>query len=121
MQISIPIGPLSVNKAWKGIRKKSLYYLKFEYDVNLLLKDARQKPLDGELFVIYHFHIKNYSLADGDNMVKQIQDILVKKGYIKDDRYIKAFFVQKERADSIEKEKIEVDIQLYKNIIITNS
>jgi len=115
MQIKIPIGPLSVNKASKGHHYKSADYLKFEKDVCILIPFSKGHQLEGELFIKYVFYVKNYSHIDEDNCVKLIQDILVKRGYIKDDRYIKAKYSMKEPVKTIQEEKIVTDIVLYKD------
>ncbi len=109
MKITLNISPLSTNKAWKGKRFKSVFYKKFEYDVFLLLP-KRTSPIEGELFVKYVFYLKNYANSDIDNCIKQLQDILVKGQIIKDDRYIKAMYVQKDRVKDKDAEKIEIQI-----------
>ncbi len=49
-------------------------------------------------------------MADVDNMIKTIQDILVKGQIIKDDRYIKAIYCQKEKVKEIKEERMEIFI-----------
>lgn len=86
MRIVIPIKPISINQAFKGRRYKTDKCKKFEWDLWQLLKN---KPmLKGTVEIEYHFYLKNHKLADYDNMIKVLQDILVKKGYIEDDRKI---------------------------------
>ena len=113
MKIDIPIGPLSVNKSFRGRHFKSKEYLQFERDVCLVLPFSRTASFEGELFVKYKFYIKNYVNTDEDNCKKLIQDLLVKRGYLRDDRYIKATYSVKERVLSTAEERIEVDIQPY--------
>lgn len=113
MKIKIPIGPLSVNQSKKRDFHKSAEYLQFERDVCLLLPFNKETPLEGELFVRYVFYIKNYSNSDQDNCVKLIQDILVKRGYFKDDRYIKSSYGTKQKVTDIKDEQIEIDIVSY--------
>lgn len=120
MKIAIPIGPLSVNKSFRGRHFKSKEYIQYETDVCKLLPFSRTAPLDGELFVKYKFYIKNYANTDEDNLIKIFQDLLVKRGYIRDDRYIKAKYSIKERVLSTVDERIEVDIQLYQEENISN-
>lgn len=94
MKLNIPLKPLSVNKAWQGRRFKSEDYLDYEEDLNRLLRD-NLAPLEGKIEVRYKFYLKNHSRTDNDNLVKPIQDILVKLKYIKDDRYIYRTIIEK--------------------------
>ena len=87
MKFKIDLKPLSVNKAWQGRRYKSEDYKKYEVDVCRLLSGTEKAP-DGMLEVTYWFYMKNHKLADNDNPVKPLQDILKLRGIIKDDRYI---------------------------------
>lgn len=114
MKISIPVGPLSVNKSLTALRRKSIWYKKFEYDVNLFLPTPPKTVYEGELIVKYEFYVKNYGHADVDNMIKSLQDILVNAGFIRDDRYIKQIHATKYRVESTEKERMDIDIQPYK-------
>jgi Holliday junction resolvase RusA-like endonuclease len=94
--IKLEIKPLSVNAAWQGRRFKTPEYKHFENDVSLLI--MAQKPgkfIDTAVEVSYEFHIKNYLKTDVDNLVKPLQDVLVKKGIISDDRFIKKITAEK--------------------------
>jgi Holliday junction resolvase RusA-like endonuclease len=113
MKIKIQIRPLSVNKAWQGRRFKTKEYKRYEKDVLYLL--PRKCPLEGELFVRYVFYLKNYKISDNDNPVKPLQDIMVKKGIIKDDRFIKGTLIIKEPVKDIKDEKIVLDIVQYED------
>lgn len=109
MLIEINIKSLSVNEAWAGRRFKSAKYNKFEIDVNKILPRAK-KTRKGEVEIHYTFYIKNYGMTDVDNLIKPIQDIIVKKGYIEDDR--KIVFLSAEKIKSKE-EKIIIEIRSY--------
>lgn len=87
--------------------------MKFERDVALLLPFNKEPQIEGELFVFYVFYLKNYSGADEDNCIKLIQDIIVKRGYLIDDRYIKSKYSVKERVTDIKDERIVIDIVPY--------
>ena len=104
MKLSIPLKPLSVNVAFQGRRFKTPAYKQYEKDITKLLGRAREKPIEGELYVCYSFYLKNYALTDTGNLEKLLTDTLVALGYIKDDRYIKKLVMEKYRAkqDSIE-------------------
>ena len=102
MNIKLEVNPLSVNRAWKGRKFKTPIYKAFEVDVCKMLSVNDQDPIDGEVFVKYIFHIHNYGNTDTSNMEKTLSDMLVKRGYLKDDRYIRAIYMRKERADGPE-------------------
>ena len=104
--IQIPIKPLSVNEAWAGRRFKSKKYKQYEKDIDFLIRNQSEEH--GEFNVIYTFFIKNYGRTDIDNLIKPLQDILVKKGYIEDDRKIVSMTVRKIKSKD---EKIIVEIQ----------
>ena len=107
MKFSIDIKILSVNKAWKGRRFKSDDYKQYETDVYRLLTGVPKAP-EGALQVHYKFYMVNHKLADNDNPVKPLQDILKLRGIIKDDRFIYRTIIDKIPA---KKERIEVEIQ----------
>ena len=115
MQITIPIKPLSINDAHHGRHIKTPEFLRYEKNVAFLLPHNPREVAPGEYFVKYTFYLKNYALSDTGNFEKLITDILVKRGYLKDDRYVKAFFIQKERVKDMEDEKIVSDIVPYEN------
>lgn len=73
----IEIKPLSVNKCWQGKRFKTNDYKQFEKDMNLLLPNKMDIP-KGKLQVEYTFGLSS-KLADIDNPVKPITDILQAK------------------------------------------
>ncbi|MEK6879137.1 MAG: RusA family crossover junction endodeoxyribonuclease [Nanoarchaeota archaeon] len=77
---------LSVNAAWQGRRYKSKAYSEFEKEIGYLL--PRNQSINGEVKIEYIFGLKNYKLTDVDNLIKPIQDLIVKAGIIDDDRKI---------------------------------
>lgn len=103
--MKIPIKPLSVNKAWQGRRYKTKEYKMFENQTLMLLPD---KVYNYEKYSVkLIFYIKNVLKSDIDNFVKPFLDILVKKGIIKDDRYIYKLEAEKRKS---KEEYIEVFI-----------
>lgn len=52
-------------------------------------------------------------MSDTGNFEKLITDLLVKRGYLKDDRYIKAMYLEKVAVKDIKDERIVIDIVLY--------
>lgn len=114
MEITLKVDPLSVNKAWKGRRFKTKEYDRFERDVAMSLQVCPDENTSKEeVFVYYVFHIRNYGGADTFNMEKTLSDMLVKRGYIYDDRYIRAGYVRKEKVDRYGHEFIEIQISPY--------
>lgn len=91
--INIEVKPLSVNQCWQGKRFKTPKYKSYERDVLLLLPKIKQ-DFNGNLKIniIFGFSSK---LADIDNPVKPILDILQKK-YEFNDRDIYELNLKKE-------------------------
>lgn len=115
MKIIIPIKPLSINEAHYGRHIKTKEFLRYEKNVSFLLPVNPEKVKEGEYFIKYVFYIKNYKNSDTGNLEKLITDLLVKRGYLKDDRYIKAMYLEKFAVKDIADEKIIIDIVLYKD------
>jgi Holliday junction resolvase RusA-like endonuclease len=111
-KILINIAPLSVNQAWAGRRFKSEKYKRFSNDVNLIL--PRVVPIKGFVEVHYTFYIKNFGNSDVDNLIKPIQDLIVQKEYIEDDRKIVSMSAKKIKVANYKDEKIEVEFYEYK-------
>lgn len=80
------INPLSINKAFQGRRFKTKFAK--EYERLLFTALPKEEMIKGKVEITYHFYLKHHALTDYDNCIKILQDILVKKGYIEDDRKI---------------------------------
>jgi Holliday junction resolvase RusA-like endonuclease len=91
--IEIKISPLSVNKAWKGRRFKTIDYKRFESSMILLLPKSIKMPKK-HIKVILVFGFSN-KLSDIDNPLKLVLDILQKK-YGFNDRDIYELSIKKE-------------------------
>lgn len=115
MRITIPIKPLSINEAHHGRHIKTPEFLQYETDVCKLLPFSKTEAKEGEYFIRYRFYIKNYRASDTGNFEKLITDILVKRGYLKDDRYIKAMYLEKISVMEVNEEKIITDIVPYQD------
>ena len=87
MQIQIHRKPLSVNEAWQGKRYKTKAYKSYEQELNLLLPKKYFIP-EGKLGIRLEFGLNK--LADWDNPVKPLQDILQKKYNFNDSRIVEA-------------------------------
>ena len=114
MKIVIPIKPLSINQAHIGRHIKTKEFLRYEKNVAFLLPINKGQVSDKEYFIKYVFYIKNYKMSDTANFEKLITDLLVKRGYLKDDRFIKALYLENQLEKDISKERIEINIVLYK-------
>lgn len=75
MQINLQIKPLSVNECWQGKKFKTPAYNRYENAVLLLLPKAEISNVE-RIFIEFGVSSK---LADIDNPVKPILDILQKK------------------------------------------
>ena len=84
----INIKPLSVNQCWQGRRFKTPKYKKYCKDVTLLLPKVVKMP-EGKLEIQFTFFMSS-KLADWDNPVKPIQDIICAKYEINDNRIYRA-------------------------------
>mgnify|MGYP001571539377 CR=1 FL=1 len=94
LKIDYKISPLSINAAWQGRRFKTSTYL--EYEKELLYVLPKKEQIKGLVEVNITFYFKNCLKRDIDNAIKPLLDILVKKGYIEDDRKIMKLTVLKE-------------------------
>src|SRR3990167_2241316 len=108
---SIKIHPLSVNKCWQGKRFKTKEYEKYELDLSRLLK--KQEIIFGPVRVRLRFHLKELYRGDLDNLIKPLMDILVKKGYLEDDRKVLKYELEKVKAKTVD-EYIEIVIEKIK-------
>jgi hypothetical protein len=77
--------PLSVNKCWQGQRFKTRDYKKYEKLLLQILPKIKKMP-NPPYFIVFEFGVSS-KLADWDNPVKPLQDIIQKK-YGFDDRDI---------------------------------
>lgn len=93
MKFAIDIKPLSVNRAWQGRRFSTREKKKYEEKLLLLL--PRKMEAGPYYRVHFDFHIKNCYRIDIDNLFKVTIDCIVKKGIIKDDRFIKKISAEK--------------------------
>jgi len=109
MKIEIPLRPVSVNEAWQGRRFKTEIYKIFCEQFYLIA--PKKKMIKGIVQIEYRFYMKNHKMADYDNVIKTTQDMLVKCGYIEDDR--KIYKATQYKIPS-EEDKIEVEIKKYK-------
>lgn len=109
--LNIQARPLSVNEAWQGRRFKTPKYEAYEKELFFLLsKEDRTTPIEGMVMIHYRFFFKNHKARDFDNPVKPLQDILVKIGVLKDDRYIYRALIDKIPSET---DRIEIDIYPY--------
>lgn len=86
MKITLNIKPLTVNQAWQGRRFSTPAKTAYEGALRLLLPKV---AVPGPYYrVEYDFYLVQFALTDWDNLCKVLQDCLVKRGIITDDRFI---------------------------------
>ena len=105
----IDINPLSVNACWQGRRFKTKAYK--DYEKELLLRLPSIEAPEGLLELHIKFYFKNYKMRDVDNPAKPILDILKKKGWIKDDRFVYRLILDKIPS---KKNGVEIILKQYK-------
>lgn len=108
IKIQLPVCPLSINQAFQGRRFMTRKCKLFCRDVLLLLPKLK---VGGYVTIKYIFYLRYWKLSDIDNLVKVLQDCLVKKKIIDDDRYIMRMEVLKVPAKT---DSIEIEIEQYK-------
>jgi hypothetical protein len=91
--IKIELKPLSVNEAWRGRRFKTREYAIFERNLLLLLPSKIELPKSKKYKIHLHFGLSSLN-GDGDNCIKQSQDIIAKK-YKFNDRIIYKWDIEK--------------------------
>lgn len=105
MKIELPFRPISINLAFQGRKYKTKACKDFERDAFRLLK--KQHKIPGHVKIDYIFYLKNHKMIDASNLIKILEDVIVKCGYIEDDRMVYEFTVKKIPS---EVDRIEVDI-----------
>ena len=85
--IKTQIKPLSVNEAWRGKRKKTIKYLKYQRDLTLLLPNNIKIP-DGNISLKIVWGLSNMG-GDVDNPLKAFIDTLQIKYGFNDSRIMK--------------------------------
>lgn len=95
-EYTIDIRPLSVNAAWKGRRFKTPDYLQYERDMEILLP-RNNKQWNEPIEVEYIFSLKYVATTDVDNLIKPLQDILVRTGVIANDKLIMRIIATKKK------------------------
>ena len=93
IQIEIKVKPLSINKAFIGRRWKTSECKAYEKELWYLLPSY--KMITGEYELILEFYLKTYKRSDLSNLIKVLEDIIVKRGYVTDDRKCVALHVYK--------------------------
>lgn len=84
--VRIPLKPVSINSAFQGKRFKTVACR--QYCSDFMKVTRAHKKIMGYVQVEYHLYINNHSRTDWDNQIKVLQDMLVKRGYLEDDRKI---------------------------------
>lgn len=87
LNITLPIKALSVNAAYRGRRFNTNEKNVFDHKLRLLLPKT---VVEGKPYyrITYRFFLVNFIQTDQQNLLKCLTDGLVKRGIIKDDKYI---------------------------------
>jgi Holliday junction resolvase RusA-like endonuclease len=104
----IPIKPISINACFQGRRFRTKDFKKWQELVIHTLPKGIEKGEKIELAI--SVHLKSPLRSDLDNYAKPIIDCCVKRGLMKDDRYVFRIKLEKIKAD---KEGFEVNIKSY--------
>ena len=111
INIIIPLKPISVNCAFQGRRFKTKACKSFEQTA-LMFLPVCQTAIKGWCAIRYSFFLKHWKTTDADNLVKVIQDLIVKQSYIEDDRKIIQYLIEK-----IPALKDKIEIAIYSKIV----
>lgn len=102
----IKVKPLSVNQCWEGRRFKTRVY--DDYIKECLYSLPKKSQIKAKRVAIeITLYLKNAERSDTDNFLKPILDIIVKKGWILDDRYVYKITAEKVKS---KQEKISIKI-----------
>jgi hypothetical protein len=98
--IEIDLKPLSINEAFQGRRFKTNKHKAFEKALLLLLLPHKKEKIIGPYFLEYRLSLQNYARTDISNLVKVMEDCLVKSGIVQDDSYCQLMIISKIPADT---------------------
>ena len=107
-KVRLNIKPLSVNRAYKGRRFATEELSQYKKEVSMML--PKMKVPCGKLSVRYIFGVSSKN-ADGDNMVKALQDI-ISECYSFNDKIIYEWHIKKVDVQK-GKEYIEFELSTY--------
>jgi Holliday junction resolvase RusA-like endonuclease len=91
--------PISINYAFQGRRFKNKAYKDYEELLLWILKEYKGEIAKSWYKIEFDFHMKNYKMADISNCIKVTEDIIVKAGIVKDDKYCVDLHVKKFKAE----------------------
>ena len=91
--------PLSINAGFAGRRFNTPEKEAYETACLLLLPKPPGSPVEGDVELELIFYLKHPKRSDTSNYIKIAEDVLVKKGYIRDDRQVISLIARKEQSD----------------------
>lgn len=93
MKIRLALKAMSINAAWQGRRFKTKECKQYCDTLDMILPAGK---VEGEYFELtFRFGLVNFSRCDEDNLIKSLQDRIVAKGIIIDDRRIVRHVIEK--------------------------
>ena len=94
LTLTLHVKPLSLNAATRGRHFPTAE--KRDYETRLRWSLPKVAVVGKPYYrIAYDFHLVNFALTDADNLVKVLQDCLVKRGIITDDRKIIDYRIRK--------------------------
>jgi len=98
LHLRIPIKPLSTNKMYTGVKRRSIYYKQFSREVLKYLNEnyyyCKGLVLTGNLKLVLEVGVSS-TLMDASNCIKAIEDVIVKWCGSWDDRQIYSITIDK--------------------------
>ena len=116
IKFELKIHPISLNQAFQGRRFKTKKAKNYEEELTILLSPFKDRMVLGKLEIHYKFFLKYHATTDCDNLVKLLQDILVKQGLMEDDRKIYKYIIEKFPAKKVgetQEDRVEIEIKPY--------
>lgn len=110
IKVDVPLRPISVNESFQGRRFKTKECKHWERCFMQML--PKKEMIRGKVSVVYRFFLKNHASIDYDNLLKIMQDNIVKKGYIEDDRRIYRALIEKVPCKHYDKIEIQINEML---------
>lgn len=106
ISFSLPIKPLSLNMAYRGRRFDSSDKKTYDRSLAILLPHI---VCPGPYYkMTYRFHMRKCWLSDLSNIIKVLEDNIVDRGIIRNDRYVSEIHCFKYPSKT---DRIEVEIE----------
>lgn len=108
IEATINIKPISTNRLYQGRRYRTKNYK--DWMDFAIISTPKKKMIKDKVSVFLDFYYRYAARSDIDNFLKGVLDMLCKKGWIEDDRFIYFLQVRKFIVKTEKEEKIKVKI-----------